>query len=92
MPIKGNIVAQGDGAGAEVASPGVPPSQAAPDPSFYVPPNPLPAGQPGDIIRSRPAKAGPPSAQAVADAWTVMYLSQDVAGRPIAVTGTILVP
>lgn len=86
------LVAEGDGAGAEVATPGVQPGQATPDPSFYVPPNPLPAGQPGDIIRSRPAKAGPPSAQAIADAWTVMYLSQDVAGRPIAVTGTILVP
>lgn len=64
---------------------------ALPD-DFYVPPSPLPAGQPGDVIRSRPSKAGPPAAVALADAWQVMYLSTDARGRPIPVTGTILVP
>lgn len=64
----------------------------ADDDAFYIPPNPLPAGRPGDIIRSRPAKAGPPSAQELADAWQVMYLSTDALGKPDAVTGTILVP
>lgn len=75
-----------------MATPGAVPDQATPDPSFYTPPNPLPAGQPGDIIRSRPAKAGPPTAQGLADAWTVMYLSQNALGQPVAVTGTVIVP
>jgi hypothetical protein len=67
-------------------------AQASPDDDFYVPPDPLPAGAPGDIIRARPSFAGPPSAQALADAWTVMYLSTNVLGQPNAVTGTVLVP
>lgn len=70
---------------------------AAPDPgppgdAFYTPPSPLPAGSPGDVIRARPAKAGPPTARRLADAWQVMYLSTDANGRPNAVTGTVLVP
>ncbi|MGI8332989.1 lipase family protein [Actinomadura scrupuli] len=64
----------------------------AADDAFYVPPSPLPSGSPGDVIRSRPAKAGPPAARSLADAWQVMYLSTDALGRPDAVTGTILVP
>ncbi|WP_207957454.1 lipase family protein [Streptomyces sp. YIM 98790] len=62
------------------------------DDAFHTPPDPLPAGRPGDLIRYRPAKAGPPSAQALADAWQVMYLSTDALGEPNAVTGTVLVP
>ena len=30
------------------------------DDAFYTPPDPLPSGAPGDVIRSRPSKAGPP--------------------------------
>ncbi|HCA86848.1 MAG TPA: lipase, partial [Streptomyces sp.] len=56
------------------------------------PPDPLPGGAPGDIIRARPAKAGPPAARALADAWQIMYLSTDALGEPVAVTGTVLVP
>ncbi|GAA3240868.1 lipase family protein [Actinocorallia longicatena] len=77
-----------------------PPGAAAPlraaadagDDAFYTPPSPLPAGRPGDVIRSRPAKAGPPAARKLADAWQVMYLSTDANGRPDAVTGIVLVP
>ncbi|MBW8482119.1 lipase family protein [Actinomadura parmotrematis] len=74
------------------------PAHAAPgDPApagdaFYVPPSPLPDGKPGDVIRWRPSKAGPPTARGLADAWQVMYLSTDGLGRPDAVTGTVLVP
>ncbi|GAB2811303.1 lipase family protein [Streptomyces daliensis] len=64
----------------------------ADDDAFYTPPEPLPQGEPGDVIRSRPAKAGPPGAVALADAWQVMYLSTDAQGAPTAVTGTVLVP
>ncbi|WP_243717693.1 lipase family protein [Actinomadura sp. KC345] len=59
---------------------------------FYTPPSLLPAGAPGDVIRARPAKAGPPSARALANAWQVMYLSTDALGEPVAVTGIVLVP
>ncbi|MDV6011451.1 lipase family protein [Haloechinothrix sp. LS1_15] len=59
---------------------------------FYRPPSPLPEGGPGEIIRSRPSSAGPRSAQALAEAWQVMYHSTDALGEPNAVTGTVLVP
>ena len=69
-------------------------AQSAPAPrddSFYVPPSPLPAGKPGDVIRSRAS-----TALAVADrgvkAWQVMYLSTNALGQPMPVVGTILVP
>lgn len=70
---------------------GAPTPNAQPDP-FYTPPAVLPDGAPGDIIRARPAKAGPPTARSLADAWQVMYLSTDARGERNAVTGTILVP
>lgn len=60
------------------------------DDTFYVPPNPLPAGSPGDIIRWRTAAAGAPEVNA--SVWQVMYLSTDALGHPDAVTGTVLVP
>ena len=60
--------------------------------AFFVPPDVLPAGAPGDVIRARASAAGPPSARALADAWQVMYLSTSATGAPVAVTGTVLVP
>ncbi|MEV4052479.1 lipase family protein [Amycolatopsis sp. NPDC049688] len=73
-----------------------PPAGAAPllpgpfDDSFYTPPSPLPAGNPGEVIRWRPAV---PLLNALnADAWQVMYLSTNALGNRDAVTGTILVP
>jgi secretory lipase len=62
------------------------------DDSFYIPPAPLPAGLPGDVVRSRPSLAGPPAARALANAWQVMYVSTDGLGNPSMVTGTVLVP
>ncbi|MDQ8046671.1 MAG: lipase family protein [Solirubrobacteraceae bacterium] len=70
---------------------GAPTPNADADP-FYTPPSPLPTGNPGDIIRARPALAGPPTARKLANAYQVMYLSTDALGQPDAVTGTILVP
>src|SRR6185369_2586696 len=70
-----------------------PTAAAAPAPlddTFYVPPSPLPAGKPGDVIRWRPSNAGPRAASV--DAWQVMYLSTNALGQPDAVTGTVLVP
>ncbi|NKZ08959.1 lipase family protein [Actinomadura latina] len=60
--------------------------------AFYTPPSPLPDGAPGDVIRARPAKAGPPAARSLANAWQVMYRSTDATGEPVAVTGMVLVP
>ncbi len=71
------------------------PRPAAPGPvaaggtgSFYHPPDPLPAGQPGDLIRYRSV----PSPDPAANAWQVLYLSTTVSGSPAAVSGTVLVP
>ncbi|ADJ49313.1 lipase [Amycolatopsis mediterranei S699] len=63
---------------------------APPGDAFSVPPSPLPAGKPGDVIRWRPSNAGPRTASV--DAWQVMYLSTNALGQPDAVTGTVLVP
>jgi hypothetical protein len=56
--------------------------------AFYVPPSPLPSGQPGDIIWSR-ASASP---VASAHAWQILYLSSTVSGAPTAISGTLIVP
>ncbi|MBP6786308.1 MAG: alpha/beta fold hydrolase [Candidatus Promineofilum sp.] len=57
--------------------------------AFYTPPQPLPSGAPGTIIRSEPiAKNVPDGAQA----WRVMYLSTGVEGQPVAVTGIVVAP
>lgn len=60
------------------------------DDTFYVPPETLPAGEPGDVIRWRPALPALNSANA--DAWQVMYLSTNALGERNAVTATVLVP
>lgn len=56
---------------------------------FYTPPQPLPPGEPGRIIRKEPLPSNLPAG---AQAWRVMYLSTDLEGQPIAVTGTIVAP
>lgn len=56
--------------------------------AFYVPPDPLPAGQHGDIIWCRPV----PSPAQGANAWQILYLSTTVSGARTAVSGTVLVP
>ena len=55
--------------------------------AFYTPPDPLPAGQPGDIIWSRPF-AGPGGSQG----YQVLYLSETATGAPVAVSGVVVVP
>lgn len=66
----------------------------APRPAFYEPPATIPT-TPGAIIRSEPASYAldPLGLSAtVATATKVMYASQDRLGRPIAVTGIVIVP
>jgi alpha-beta hydrolase superfamily lysophospholipase len=60
-----------------------------PPPAFYTPPNPLPAGTPGTLIRQEPLPDNLPEG---AVAWRMMYLSTDMNGDPIAVTGTVVAP
>lgn len=63
---------------------------------FYTPPDPLPAGKPGDLIRSEPSPLVlEPSGQLgayVADGTRIMYRSTDNSGNPVAVTGTYFEP
>jgi hypothetical protein len=54
---------------------------------FYTPPSPLPSGANGDVIKTQPfTYAG------ASTATRIMYLSRDIQNRPMAVTGTVLVP
>lgn len=63
---------------------------------FYTPPNPLPASQPGDLIRTEPQRLVlEPSGQLGAYMGTgtrIMYRSTDARGNPVAVTGTYIEP
>jgi pimeloyl-ACP methyl ester carboxylesterase len=63
-------------------------------PAFYIPPSPLPAGKPGDVIRYRRISFQSSISGMVQGTigYAVMYLSTSATGQPIAVTGTILVP
>jgi hypothetical protein len=56
---------------------------------FYTPPDPLPEGKPGTLLRFEPLDE---QSVAGATAYRVMYLSESVGGEPIAVTGTVVVP
>ena len=56
--------------------------------SFYVVPDPLPTGEPGDVIRSLAIETAPAGSRA----WRVLYHSRDLAGDDIAVSGTVVVP
>lgn len=55
---------------------------------FYAPPDPLPEGKPGDIIKTEKIETN----NAAVQAWRVMYLSRDLRGDPIAVTGIFAAP
>ncbi|MDO8213398.1 lipase family protein [Conexibacter sp. CPCC 206217] len=58
---------------------------------FYTPPNPLPAGRPGDVIWYRVATTSI-ATDNNATAYEVLYRSTNVQGGAIAVSGTVLVP
>ncbi|WP_449870942.1 lipase family protein [Mycobacterium simulans] len=63
---------------------------------FYTPPDPLPPGRPGDLIRAEPSRLVlEPSGQLgaiMATGTRIMYRSTDARGNPIAVTGTYFEP
>ncbi len=63
------------------------------DAGFYEPPTPLPAGEPGDLIRSERIDAYlAPGLRLRARAWRVLYRSTSATGEPTAVSGIVLVP
>lgn len=63
---------------------------------FYATPDPLPPGEPGDLIRTEPARLVlEPSGQLgaiMATGTRIMYRSTDSRGKPIAVTGMYFEP
>jgi acetyl esterase/lipase len=56
--------------------------------AFYTPPDPLPAGRPGDVIRSEAMSGLPAGTQG----WRVLYLSTGMGGQPVAVSGAVFAP
>lgn len=64
------------------------PGDNTPTDAFYEAPDPLPAGKPGDVIRSEPLAGAPAGSQA----WKVLYLSVGFDGEPTAVSGVIIAP
>jgi alpha-beta hydrolase superfamily lysophospholipase len=61
--------------------------QASLDP-FYLPPDPLAAGAPGELIRVEPLTPAPPGTRA----WRILYHSQAPDGRDVAVSGMVFAP
>lgn len=62
---------------------------------FYTPPNPLPVGEPGDLIRTEPSRLAldPAGHGKYSGTGTrIMYQSTDMGGKSVAVTGTYLEP
>ena len=57
---------------------------AADDPAFYTVPEPLPAGEHGDLLRFQLADEG------INLTYRIMYLSESLSGTPIAVTGLVV--
>jgi alpha-beta hydrolase superfamily lysophospholipase len=56
--------------------------------AFYDPPDPLPPGPPGTLIRSEPVLPAPAGARV----WRILYVSSDPAGDAIAVSGIVVAP
>ncbi len=63
------------------------PLPAAPPAAFYVPPDPLPPGEPGDLLRA--VEVAAPSGTR---AWAILYRSSGLAGEPIVVSGRVGAP
>ena len=60
---------------------------------FYIPPEDLGKGKPGDVIRAEPMDAYlVPGVRFRAKAWRMLYRSTSAVGEPTAVSGTLLVP
>ncbi|WP_329124810.1 lipase family protein [Streptomyces sp. NBC_01465] len=60
--------------------------------AFYDPPEPLPPGRPGTVIRQRPFASPELKLTQPSHTSLVMYLSTGTDGRPVAATGLVTVP
>jgi hypothetical protein len=84
------------GVSAGVGAPAVAHADESQYEAFYTPPDPLPPGKPGDLIRTEPSRLVlEPSGQLGAFVGTgtrIMYRSTDATGNPVAVTGTYIEP
>lgn len=58
------------------------------DAAFYLLPDPIPTGDPGEIVRMEPLLSAPEGAHA----WRVLYHSRDVHNADILVSGVIVAP
>ena len=56
--------------------------------AFYQPPDPMPAGEPGDVLRAEPVADGPEGARS----WRILYRSTGMKGEPVAVSAMLVVP
>jgi acetyl esterase/lipase len=56
--------------------------------AFYFPPEPIPAGKPGDVLRVEPADDAPDGARA----WRILYRSTGMKGEPRVVSALLVVP
>ena len=57
-------------------------------PPFYDLPSPVPAGKPGDVVRTEKLQSAPPNT----NAWRVLYHTTDVTGADIVVSGVVVGP
>ncbi|MGH9210772.1 MAG: lipase family protein [Acidimicrobiales bacterium] len=97
--LTGTILAGCSGAGSseeagrqddgEDAAPAPPDPERFEGQDFYEQPDPLPAGEPGSLLRYQPLDG---AAVDGGTGWRVMYLSESLEGDPIAVTGVVVVP
>jgi len=55
---------------------------------FYTPPEPLPTGEPGRLIRVEPLMAAPSGSRG----WRILYHSQDINGHDVPVSGMVFAP
>ena len=79
------------GAGDTTAPSSAPPATLAPPeglPAFYALPDPLPSGEPGELIASEMVET--PNVRGTT--WRVMYHSESLQGEDIPVTGLVIVP
>jgi pimeloyl-ACP methyl ester carboxylesterase len=85
----------GQAAAPAASKPSLTPTQGPSGPAFYVPPSPLPDGNPGDVIWYNHVRArnilGAAQVRGIS-MWQIMYLSTNTQGQPDAVTGLVMLP
>ena len=86
MTIPATALAGGPSPDPEAAAPSAPVEYAPGDRTFYEAPNPIPAGEHGDLVRWQVIESS------FTHRYRIMYLSETVAGTPTVVTGLVEAP